>query len=434
MPSVADVLPQIFGKDIYIYLNKENPDRTKKDLDLIIHFEGKKVVVPLLNEKEVLYLASSLHHFVSSSSIVVSWFAKDIFSYLKSRTGIDLEINNVIYDLSIISSYFGSKNSRPNNLKDAFYIFKKFIREPDWKIYLKYYKQIYYPLLSKVLPNIENNCIIDNNKKICVYPTYVLEGQANGRLKTVKINSHSYNPHSIGVNEKISLRPRDYGDVFVYFDYKNMEVNVLQWLSGDKELLDIINSGKDLYKEIWKKISKQEPTDNHRNICKNIFLPVVFGMGPKKLSEKIRVPEKIASKIIDSLFESFPVAFNWVKSQKPVSNNIATDVFGRKREFDDHERYKIKNFCIQSPASMICLKKLVRLQEVLENKYNICFHIHDGYCVICKKNEVEYVSKIGIEVLEEEDNLFPDLKLNVTCNFGHSLNNLQSLKEKEVLS
>lgn len=435
MSSISDVLPQIKGKDFYFYLNKENPDWSKRDsnVDLIICFDNKRITLPLSEEKNILYLTSSLHHFVSPNSVVIAWAAKDIFSYLKGRTEINLELNNIIYDLSIISSYFDFQDNKPDNLKDAFTLFKKAIKDSNWKNFLNLYENIYNPLLSRVLPNIETNCLIDNNRKTCVYPTYVLEGQANGRLKTVKINSCSYNPHSIGNSEKINLRPPDYDEVFVYFDYKNMEVNVLQWLSKDDELFSIINSGKDLYKEIWSRVTKQDSTDKHRILCKNIFLPVVFGQGPKSLAKKVGISEEIATRLIDSLVRSFPVAFNWVKSQHSDGNKIATDVFGRKRKFEDQEQYKIKNFCIQSPASIICLRKLVKLHDALDGKANICFHVHDGYCVLCKKKDIDMVSKIGTKVLEEEDDLFPGLRLNITCNFGHNLNNLQSFKKEEVL-
>lgn len=434
MSEISNLLPQLKNKDIFLYLNKENPDWTSDEpnLGLTIHFEGKKATVPFNQEKNRLYFASSLHHFISDKSIVISWSAKDIFSYLKGKTGINLDLKNTIYDLQIISSYFDFDEEKPNSFNKAIDIFKKALKEPDWNRFLNFYNKIHMPLITRVLPEIETNCLVDNDKKTCVYPTYVLEGQANGRLKAVKINEYSYNPHSIGNNEKINLRPRDYDEVFVYFDYKNMEVNVLQWLSNDEELEDILNSNKDLYKQIWGKITKQEPTENHRAICKSVFLPVVFGQGRKSLSKKIGVSEEIASKIIDSLVRSFPVAFDWVNSQSLDGNNKATDVFGRKRAFKDHEQYKVKNFCIQSPASMICLRKLVKLHDALADKASICFHVHDGYCVLCKKNNASMVSEIGIKVLEEEDDLFPGLKLKTTCNFGNNLNNLKQLKN-EVL-
>jgi hypothetical protein len=102
------VLPQIEGNDFYFYLNKENPDWSKKDsnVDFIVCFDNKRITLPLSEEKNILYLASSFHHFVSPSNIAISWSAKDVFSYLKGRTEINLELNNTIYDLSIISSYF----------------------------------------------------------------------------------------------------------------------------------------------------------------------------------------------------------------------------------------------------------------------------------------------------------------------------------------
>jgi hypothetical protein len=435
MSDISDILPQIKGKDLYLYLNKETPDWSNSGLniDLNIHFSGNKVSLPLIDDKNTLYLTSALHHFVEPQNIIIAWSSKDIFSYLKGRTEIKLELDNLVYDLSIISSYFAFKEERPNTFNSALKLLVRAMKEPGWKTFYELYEKVYAPLATKALPDIETNCLIDNSKKKCVYPTYMIEGQANGRLKAIKLNSCSYNPHSIGDVEKASLRPRDYDEVFVYFDYKNMEVNVLQWLSKDQALLSILESGKDLYKEIWRQITKQNPTDKHRTLCKNIFLPVVFGQGAKSLSKKLEVSEEIASKLIDSLVRTFPVAFDWVKNQSPNSNNMAIDAFGRKRIFDDQEHYKVKNFCIQSPASMICLRKLVRLHEALAEKASICFHVHDGYCVLCKKTDVNTVSKIGIDALEEEDPLFSGLKLKTTCQFGHSLNDLQTLNPEVTI-
>lgn len=432
MSDLSDILTQIKGKDLYLYLNKENPDWSSSTLniDLNIHFSGSKVQLPLDEEKNILYLTSALHHFIDSKNIIIAWAAKDVFSYLKGRTEISLELNNLVYDLSVISSYFSLQEEKPKTFNSALKVLIKAMKDPNWKQFCSFYEKVYNPLICKVLPDIETNCLIDNKRKRCVYPTYMIEGQANGRLKTLKINSNSYNPHSIGSSEKISLRPRDYDEVFVYFDYKNMEVNVLQWLSKDQDLAAILESGQDLYKEIWSQITKQTPTDKHRNLCKNIFLPVVFGQGAKSLSKKLEVSEEIASKLIDSLVRTFPVAFDWVKNQLPNGNNMAIDAFGRKRIFDFQEHYKVKNFCIQSPASMICLRKLVRLHEALAEKASICFHVHDGYYVLCKKTDVNSVCKIGIQVLEEEDPLFLNLKLKTTCHFGHNLNDLKTLNQE----
>lgn len=434
MSDFVQNLYSLNDKDFYFYLSKENPNWTKFDdfCDLFFHYDGKKLSFPLTNSIEISYLASSFYHFLNNKNIILSWSAKDIFSYVKGKAEIDFEINNIIYDLSIMCSYFSLDEKRPNTLNDSFKVLKKVMSQDGWDHFKILYENIYFPLISKVLPDIETNCIVDNFKKKCVYPTYVLEGQANGRLKTVKVGPNSYNPHSMGDYERENLRPKDYDEIFVYFDYKNMEVNVLEWLSKDKNLKQILESSDDIYREIWKKIIKQNPNDSHRNLCKNIFLPVVFGQGSWSLSKKLGISEKNATTLINTLVDAFPVAFDWVNSQQANSDKIAVDVFSRRRKFEDQEQYKIKNFCIQSPASMICLRKLVRLHESLMGIAKICFHVHDGYCVLCKKNQLDLVFEIGTSILEEEDELFSNLHLKTTCNFGNNLNNMQSLIKRNI--
>lgn len=435
MTDFADILPKLKGKDIYFYLNKENPDWSSPNskTELVIHFDGKKVSLSLDDSKNLSYLASSLYHFIDSNNILLSWSAKDIFSFIKGKTDISLEILANIYDINIINSYFALNQQKPESFKSAIKLLKTVLTNSDWKKFNNIYNQVYVPLFSKVLPDIETNCLIDNSKRKCVYPFYVIEGQANGRLKTLKINSASYNPHSLGPMEKNNIRPKDYDQVFVCFDYKNMEVNVLQWLSSDKELAKILATNKDLYKEIWRKITKQEPTEAHRALCKNIFLPVVFGLGKANLSKKLGVSEKIASKLIDSFYKTFPVAFDWVSSQSANGNNMAIDFFGRRRIFEEKDMYKIRNFCIQSPASLICLKKLICLHESLSGHATVCFHIHDGYYVLCKKSEVNFIAELGRKILESEDELFPNLKLKITCHYGNNLSDLKILMKEALV-
>lgn len=430
MVNIADILPDMKGKDVYFYLNKERSDwNSTTGVELVLHFGGKRVSLPLDEDESLYQLASSLHHFIDFRNILISWRVKEVFSYIRGKTGIPLEIDSSVYDLSVVSSYFGDDIERPSSFKEAVATLKSYATRPGWRSFLDIYSEVYLPLSLSVLPAIETNCLTDNRKRMCVYPNYVVEGQANGRLKAFKSGTHSYNPHSLGPEEKASLRPTDYDEVFMCFDYKNMEVNVLRWLSGDEALGEMLDSGEDLYKGIWRKITKQTPKDSHRSICKDVFLPVVFGLGRAALAEEIGVSEENAARLIDSLCKTFPVAFDWVKSQSADDNNVATDAFGRRRKFKSKELYKIKNFVVQAPASMICLKKLVNLHESLQGLGRVGFHVHDGYCVLCKKKDINSVFDLGTKVLEEEEEMFPGLGLRTTCNFGVSLDSLQPLKK-----
>src|SRR5690606_18628861 len=124
----------------------------------------------------------------------------------------------------------------------------------------------------------------------------------------------------------------------------------------------------DLYELIWKRMTTIDPTPKHRELCKSIFLPVIYGQGVYSLSKRLEVGEKTAESLIHRLNKAFPDAVRWVNAQVTDAQNVATDVWGRRREFDLNELYKIRNFCIQSPASMVCLTKLVRIYQKLNQE------------------------------------------------------------------
>jgi hypothetical protein len=85
MTEFAEVLPQLKGKDIYMYLSKDNPDWVDLDVDveLVLHYGGKKASLSLADNESASYLASSLYHFIDEESLVICWGVKDLFTYLK---------------------------------------------------------------------------------------------------------------------------------------------------------------------------------------------------------------------------------------------------------------------------------------------------------------------------------------------------------------
>lgn len=425
----SGVVTGFAGKDIYLHMSEENPDWTVEDssVNLVVHYGGRRASLPMGDDGEVEYLASSIHHFISPETVVLAWRAKDFFSFLRGRSGISVEMPARVWDLHVISSYFGYGCERPETFRDAVALLRRAFSEPGWEGFRKFYESVHMPLFSSVLPDIETSCLVDSEKRSCVYPSYVLEGQVNGRLKAFLNGPSSYNPHSLGMGDRLRLRPPDYDSSFVCFDFRNMEVAVLAWLSGDSRLAGIISSGRDPYSEIWKIVAREEPDPSKRELCKNVFLPVVFGQGKGSLSRRLDISEKIAGMVIDRLVKAFPVAFDWVCSGTVDSGGYSEDSFGRRRHFPEGERYKMRNFRIQSPASMVCLKKLVDLHGCLPAG-SLRFHLHDGYCVVCGDSEVERVADTGVRCLESADPMFAGLFLKTSCKTGKNLNNLESIK------
>lgn len=429
MSDVYELMSLVRGNDIYFY--SRDDDRPWNDEgsapSIVFHCGGKRTTLDSSDSRSVSYLASAMHHFVDPSRLAISWDAKDLFSFVRGRAGIPVEFGARLYDLRVISSYLGVPAERPVKFREAADLLKGLLSHPGWQSFKTLYSEVYIPLISRVLPEMESCCLVDNRRRMCVYPCYVPEGQANGRLKAVVPSVSNYNPHSMGPEQRFSLRPSGYEDVFVHFDYRNMEVNVLQWLSGDERLGRVLEED-DPYKAIWSLVTRSAATDAHRRLCKETFLPVVFGQGSRSLSERMGVGEKFASRIIDTFVQTFPVAFDWVSAQSPNGDDTAVDFFGRRRRFEGRDSYKARNFSVQSPASMICLRKLVRLHDAISGLARVCFHVHDGYCVVCAADKVDSVFRVGTEVLEEEDPLFPGLRLKTSCHFGGHLDDLKPIK------
>lgn len=417
--AIADLIGRMGDNDTYL--------RTETDGSLVFHCGGSRASVSPEDIRSLSYL-SSLHNFLSPDGIIFAWGAKEAFSIVLNRTGVSMEVTGRLYDLSLISSYLSIGASPPSGFGAAVELMKRCVSHPGWRDFAPFYSSVYVPLATEVIPAIENCCLVDRRVRKCVYPSYVIEGQANGRLKALVHSDDNYNPHSMGPRQKRDLSPPGFDESFVNFDYRNMEVNALQWLSGDPALGAILEGEDDPYTAIWSRITRGAADPSKRDLCKEVFLPVVFGQGARSLASKVGVREEFASKIIDKLVGAFPVAFDWVLSQSPDGDNMAVDRFGRRRVFDGRELYKIRNFSVQSPASMICLRKLVRLHEALKGLGRVCFHVHDGYCVVCERNMVDSVSEAGLAALEEEDPMFPGLRLRAACRWGNRLEELKPME------
>jgi hypothetical protein len=428
MPEIAEVLGFIRDSDVFFYLDADSVDWTSETpVNIIFHCKGKKFEVILSDLKDIESLAASLFYYTKNSRLLC-WNLKNVLSFFRKKSQIHINFENKVYDLSVLCSYFSLPKKKPSTCKEAFFLFDHIKNTSSWKAFEKFYDEVFNPLISNVIPNIETNPLVDLVDKKFVYSYYEIEGQSNGRMKTSKVFKDCYLPHSMGEKEKNNLRLSSCDDIFLYFDYKHMEVSVLEWITKDQNLSKILLSGEDLYRSIWQLLIGVEATKEQRKICKNIFLPVIFGQGSNSLSKKLGIDEKIANRLIYKLEKAFPVAFDWVKSQSVDGNYYATDVFGRRRKFQKDELYKIRNFSIQSPSNMICLRKLVKLHNSLSDKSKVCFHIHDGYAISCNKKYLKVVYDSCKKSLEEDEDLFPNLVLRTSCQFGDNLNNLRSYK------
>jgi len=429
MSSFQEALVQLPDQNVYLHSEPDVLDFTskKRPARWAIHTKDFSLQVPFVeNDLKTNELISQVQAFIGGEkAVIVTWNLKNILSYVLGRTGANFRLEGRIYDLAFLESYFGESKPRPTSFAEAFSRLAQLVKKSDWQEVYKTYQQVYLPLIQSI-PEIETCGATHRKKKARVFSYYEIDGQANGRLKCSNLFSSAFNPHNMGPDERENLRAPFFDWNFMYFDYKHMEASVLQWLSQDDYMGEILASGEDFYGSLWKAITRQEG-DDARSRCKESFLPVVYGMGSEGLSQRLQWPLDVCKQLLDRMNKTMPIAFNWIKKQsESLVDGIAIDRFRRRRYFDN--AYKSRNFFVQSPAALICSHKLLQLMEAIKGHAVAAAYIHDGFVVYVKPDNARRTYEVGKKALEAEHELYPGLKLKVGCKWGPTLETLKEIK------
>lgn len=416
---------------IYVRMEPEVPDFTiNQSFKLIVY--GKRTVEIEINPSIVQQIATLLDNTIFNKEnklSVLIWNAKPLFSYMNHYLVKNKFVTNVIiYDLFVIESFLCIKEKTPLSLKESLIRFKNFINIKSWK---SIYQKIHLPLIVHTIPNLENTPLLHELDKVAKYAYYEIEGQKNGRLRSYGKFSRSYLPHTLGEEQKKILKPKERQQIFMLADINNCEVTFLQILSGDKKLKQFLESGLDVYKQIYETITGDNcDSDKKRSYCKLIFLPVVYGCGSQTLSENLKIHESIAKDLIKRVYHYFPNALEWIteKSKEAKNKNYLEDYFGRKRIFDESNFYTSRNFVVQGPAATVCLEKLIEIDKKIQeyNFVKLAFTVHDSYGILCYPNQAKELYYSIKNIVNSESKLIPNLHLDLHAQFGPKLNNLKT--------
>lgn len=387
--------------------------------NLIIMIQGESLQIPFRRKSIKLFIGFLDAMIFSKDIPVIGWNIKTLFSYLKFY-GQEPQCNNKLLDIKLAEAYHDKRDQAPITFQEAV----RRLQNID-KTFLKgIYKKIHIPLITKVIPTIETNSLVDLEMKTHVYPYYEIEGQANGRMKCFKGFKKCIDPHTMSPQQKENLKLVDDEEVFVYLDYKNMEASILAYLSQDPALMEILENKGDFYEQVYSLVTNS-PCDTleKRDQCKLIFLPIVFGQSPRGLADELNITYNEASHMVSLINDNFSISMKWLKEQQE-QGEVAQDVFGRIRNFKNGQ-HRIRNFVIQAPSAMVCLEKLIQLHDTFKN--NLCLHIHDGYILRCNINKCIATTLKARKILESGSELCPGLELRVSCSIGKRLSKMKKL-------
>lgn len=134
-------------------------------------------------------------------------------------------------------------------------------------------RETYYENLKELL--------FPDNK---VYPNINMVSTKTGRLSCNKPNIQNQTEEG-GIKESYVSRWGVEG-CLIEFDYQQLEMAGLAYVSGDSQLCDDINNGVDMHTELFKSMYGRTPTKDERKRFKRLSFGLVYGAGVKTLSEQ----------------------------------------------------------------------------------------------------------------------------------------------------
>ena len=230
------------------------------------------------------------------------------------------------------------------------------------------------------------------------------------------------------------------GCLFFSADYSQIELRVMAHLSGDKNMIEVFQEGKDLHAATAANIYKKpidEVTRDERTKSKRANFGIIYGITVFGLAERLDIPRDEAKMLIDGYFETFPQVHDYMEQSKEIARQkgYVTTLFGRRRYLPDinsanatvrgfAERNAI-NAPIQGTAADIIKVAMIHIFERFKReniKSKMILQVHDELNFSVLPKEKERVEQI---VLEEMQQAF-QMKVPLVADSGFGTNWLEA--------
>ena len=275
-------------------------------------------------------------------------------------------------------------------------------------------------------------------------PSYI--SPADGRIHTTfnqaltatgRLSSSNPNLQNIPVRTergreiRKAFVPGSPDGLFLSADYSQIELRIMAHLSCDSHLTGAFRDGIDVHAATASKIfgiPLEEVTPDQRRIAKTANFGIMYGISAFGLSERLRIPRKQASRIIEDYFASFPAIKSFIEDTLGFArdNGYVETLFGRRRYLPEigssnatiralAERTAV-NAPIQGTSAdiiklaMIAIDRRIR-EEGLRSK--MVLQIHDELCFDTFPDEVEALKAIVVPEMENVIKLTVPLTVDV---------------------
>ena len=224
--------------------------------------------------------------------------------------------------------------------------------------------------------------------------------------------------------------PRNSEYILLSADYSQIELRIVASISGDKNMCEAFNLGKDIHTATAAKvygIEESEVTKEMRYKAKSVNFGIIYGQGAFGLAENLNIPRAEAKQLIDNYFKEYAAIKTYMDNEIIFAreNGFVKTLLGRKRWLRDitSANQTVRSFAernainapIQGSAADMIKVAMINIANALEKgnfKTKMLLQVHDELVFDVYKPELETVKPIIENLMKNA------LPLNVPVEVG----------------
>jgi len=234
--------------------------------------------------------------------------------------------------------------------------------------------------------------------------------------------------------------PRDKDHILLSADYSQIELRIVASISGDPNMCDAFQKGKDIHTATAAKVfgvKENEVTKEMRYKSKSVNFGIIYGQGAFGLSENLAIPRAEAKELIDNYFKEYPSIKEYMDNEINFAreNGFVQTLLGRKRWLRDitSQNQTVRGFAernainapIQGSAADMIKIAMINIHNELKKqnfKTKMLLQVHDELVFDVYKPELEKVKPIIEKLMQDA---LP-LKVPVEVGMGVGANWLEA--------
>ena len=428
------------AEDAYITAKLYNLFLKKLELQNATHLieEAREVEFPFIHtllrmEREGIELNGAfLEEFLVEVKVTLGELTKNIYELAGSEFNINStkQLGVVLFETLGLPVGKKTKTGYSTNekvlhgLKETHKIIPKLL---EYREVYKLYSTYIEPLLQ----------LSKESKRSRIHTSFVQTGTATGRL-----SSKNPNLQNIPTRTPLGAKIREAfvagkGKKLIGIDYSQIELRLLAHYSQDSVLISAFKEDKDIHLQTAIVLFGEEEASIKRSIAKTVNFGLLYGMGPKKLSDTLGITTKEAKEIIERYFESFPTVKTYFRSivDSSKKNGFVETLLKRRRYFDyenatpmfraAYERESVNSVFQGGAADLIKLSMnkidaLIREEDI---NAKILLQIHDELIFEVDAKEADTLGARFRSVMENIMEL--NIPLKASLNIGEKWSDLK---------